>query len=94
MIRVQVRENKIRVHGHAGYAPRGQDIVCAAVSALTLTLIKGLEQVAGMEIKIRESNGNICIEWQVMNDTGKALMDTWFLGISSIADDYNCIEFI
>lgn len=94
MIQVRVRENQISVHGHAGYAPRGQDIVCAAVSALTLTLIQGLEQVAGMEIKSQEAHGNVCIDWQHMNDTGKALIDTWFLGISSIADDYNRIEFI
>lgn len=94
MIRVRVREYKISVVGHAGYASAGQDIVCAAISALTLTLIQGLEQIACMDIKSREEPGNVCIEWQHMNDTGKALIDTWFLGISSIAETYNCIQFI
>lgn len=94
MIQVQVRENKIRVHGHAGYASAGQDIVCAAVSALTLTLIEGLKHVAQMEIKSRESPGNVCIEWQYMNDTGKTLVDTWFLGICAVQETYHCIEFI
>lgn len=94
MIQILVRTGKITVAGHAGYAPSGQDIVCAAVSALTLTLIRGLEQIADMEIESQEAPGNVCIEWQHMNDTGKALIDTWFLGISSIAEDYNCIQFI
>ncbi|MEG0370647.1 MAG: ribosomal-processing cysteine protease Prp, partial [Hungatella sp.] len=88
------RPGRISVAGHAGYAPSGQDIVCAAVSALTLTLIQGLEQVAGMEIKSREVPGNICIEWQHMNDTGKALIDTWFLGICAVEENYNCIQFV
>lgn len=29
---------RVRIDGHAGYAPEGQDIVCAAVSALAYTL--------------------------------------------------------
>ena len=36
--------------------------------------------------------GNICIEWQTINDTGKALIDTWFLGILGIAEEYPVIE--
>ena len=39
-------------------------------------------------------SGNICIEWQTMNDTGKALIDTWFLGICGVAENCPCINFI
>jgi len=31
--------------GHSGYAPAGEDIVCAAVSALTQTAALGLERL-------------------------------------------------
>lgn len=34
MITVTLRPNAAWAHGHSGYAPRGQDIVCAAVSIL------------------------------------------------------------
>ena len=34
-----------RAQGHTGYAPAGQDIVCAAVSALTLSTLNGLRSV-------------------------------------------------
>lgn len=39
MIRVQIdrRNLCIRIRGHAGYAPRGRDILCAGVSALVQT---------------------------------------------------------
>ena len=39
MIRVRFEENRLTVCGHAGYAARGEDIVCAAVSALVYALI-------------------------------------------------------
>lgn len=34
-----------RAQGHTGYAEAGQDIVCAAVSALTQTTLNGLTNV-------------------------------------------------
>lgn len=47
-----------------------------------------------MEITEEVGQGNICIEWQKMNDTGKALVDTWFLGICGVAAEYRGINFI
>lgn len=32
-------ENRMTLRGHADYAPRGEDIVCAAASALVFALI-------------------------------------------------------
>ena len=46
MIKVSLTQNRIHVSGHANTAPYGSDIVCAAVSAITLTLIRGLENIA------------------------------------------------
>ena len=92
VITVLVAPNRIHVSGHANTAPHGSDIVCAAVSAITLTLIKGLENIAHMSLYESIEPGNICIEWQTINDTGKALIDTWFLGILGIAEEYPVIE--
>ena len=74
--------------------PHGSDIVCSAVSALALTLIRGLREIAQIELNENVEPGNICIEWQTINDTGKALVDTWFLGICGIAAEYPVIEFL
>lgn len=38
MISVHAELTGIDIRGHAGYAPAGQDIVCAAASILALTL--------------------------------------------------------
>lgn len=94
MIKVKVEKSRIRVSGHADTAPKGADIVCAAVSALTLTLLRGLREIACMELYDSVEPGNVCIEWQTVNDTGKALIDTWFLGLCSIAAEYQVVEFL
>lgn len=94
MISILITQNKIHISGHANTAPRGSDIVCAAVSALTLTLIRGLKEIAQIGLYESVEEGNICIEWKTINDTGKALIDTWFLGICGIAAEYPVIEFL
>lgn len=46
MIRIDVNRQDARfeVTGHAGTAPEGEDLVCAAVSALAQTLRRNLEK--------------------------------------------------
>lgn len=38
MIEVRLTRHRLSIKGHSGTAPRGQDLVCAAVSALAETL--------------------------------------------------------
>ena len=47
-IRMTEREDglELSAHGHAGYAPRGQDVVCAGVSALIYGFIAYLERLS------------------------------------------------
>ena len=47
MIRVTAEPERLTVQGHAGFAPRGQDIVCAAASALMLALCERLQDTRG-----------------------------------------------
>lgn len=44
MIRTVMTNNRVTIEGHADFAPRGEDIVCAAVSALVYALIAALEE--------------------------------------------------
>ena len=49
MIRVRFDGAQMTVSGHAGYAPAGRDIVCAAVSALVYALAGYLEETGQAE---------------------------------------------
>ena len=59
MIEVCVQQCGLAVTGHANMAPYGSDIVCSAVFAL----IKGLREIACMELYESVEPGNICIKW-------------------------------
>ena len=99
MIEVHIDGSKhfITVQGHAarpeGVQP-GQNIVCAAVSALTLTLIEGLECIANERISARVDAGDVPIEWDELSDIGSALISTWFIGILKIQEAYGEIMII
>mgnify|MGYP000385246086 CR=1 FL=1 len=43
--------------GHAGYAEAGQDIVCAAVSALIITTVNSLEKFTDDKFDVQEKDG-------------------------------------
>lgn len=55
MIRIIIRRDpkgyitEFIAEGHAGYKEKGEDIVCAGVSAITGTAIIGLERVIGIK---------------------------------------------
>ena len=99
MIEVHIDGSKhfITVQGHAarpeGVQP-GQNIVCAAVSALTLTLIEGLECIANERISARVDAGDVLIEWDELSDIGSALISTGFIGILKIQEAYGEIMII
>ena len=82
------------VEGHAGYDEEGYDIVCAAVSILSYTVLNSLEEVAGIN---RDA-----IEWSVDEDTGfmeillqkiclesKVLFKAFETGIKLLLENYS-----
>ncbi len=46
--KTKVDRYQLDLEGHSGYADLGEDIICAAISALTFTLISGIETVLGL----------------------------------------------
>ena len=77
--------------GHAGYAEEGQDIVCAAVSALIVTTVNSLDEFTEEEIEVREDDGYVSIHFKTNPNTerGKLLMDSLILGLTEIEHSYN-----
>lgn len=94
MIKIKIRPEGIRMDGHANCSVNGQDIVCAAVSALTCNLVNVLQDLAKEQIRADTDSGMTVIAWQKLSNKGKLLVDAWFLGIAAINQEYNCIEFI
>lgn len=93
MITIRITNNGIQMDGHAGYHIDGQDIVCSAVSALTCTLIMGLQELTDNRIRADTGDGKTRIYWGELNDYGRLLVDAWYLGLQAINEQYNCITF-
>ena len=88
MIAVSVRKDGIIVSGHANYAEPGKDIVCAGVTALTQTLISSMKGLAGDRIQYEISPGRADIYYRDLSEAGKLLVDSFFIGICHIANEF------
>lgn len=88
MIAVSVRLDGITIDGHAGYAEAGKDIVCAGATALTENLIDSIESLTKDEIQYEISPGRVDIHYKNLSEDGKLLVDSFFLGICGIAQDF------
>ena len=95
MITIKVREKngsyeEFISKGHAGYAEAGQDIVCAAVSALIITTVNSLEKFTDDKFDVQEKDGFVSIHFRIdLSERGMLLMDSLLLGLTEIAGSYN-----
>ena len=97
MIHVTIFQNKYKecvgfqTEGHAEYANPGQDIVCAAVSALIITTVNSLDAFTEEKIEVGEDDGYVSIHFKTNPNTerGKLLMDSLILGLTEIEHSYN-----
>ena len=88
MIAVSVRLDGITIDGHARYAEAGKDIVCAGVTALTENLIDSIESLTEDTIQYEISPGRVDIHYRNLSEGAKLLVDSFFLGISEITQDF------
>ena len=87
--------NGCRMTGHSGQAEAGRDIVCAAVSILTITCVNSLEKICGVIPRITEENeerGVLAFELpertEAENEKAQILMSALKQGMSDLAESY------
>lgn len=80
----------LKVEGHSGSGKKGEDIVCAAVSALAQTTVLGITRIAGVEQNLAVRDGFIQSEIDVKEITPrkkealKIILDLFCMGIFEI----------
>ena len=86
---------KIIAEGHALFDKHGQDIVCAAVSALLQTAAQGLQERLGVAVQYTSRNGKLRMslprkdfESEEAAVGARILLDCIVMGLESIARDY------
>ena len=95
---VHFREDKgevrIIVTGHGNYGPKGTDIVCAAASVLSQTLVMSISQMTSLQQKITQRDGHlesIIATDQMPGEEGetlKSLLGYFCIGILELQHHY------
>ena len=77
MITISIAETSIHVLGHAGAGTPGQDIICAAVSTLTQSLISSVEELTEDKITYSISPGMVDIDFGELSEASRLLVDSF-----------------
>ncbi|HIY05162.1 MAG TPA: ribosomal-processing cysteine protease Prp [Candidatus Anaerotignum merdipullorum] len=97
-VNIYQKENKIcafEISGHAGYAPAGADIVCAAVSILALNTLNAVERFTDTAFRVQadeKTGGYLKAVFPIegMEDERvQLLLQTLLLGLSEMQEEYN-----
>lgn len=95
MITVEIRKSGdeyvgFSSKGHAGYAEEGYDIICAAVSVLTVNTINSIEKFTDDAFQAEVKDG--MVRWKFtelpLSRESALLMDSLCLGLKDIQDTY------
>lgn len=79
------------IEGHAGYATEGEDVICAAVSALALNFFNSVETFTEDEFEGGAGQENLQFEFRftsAISPESKLLMNSLILGLQNIEKDY------
>lgn len=93
MIEVKCCDGRVTIEGHSGYAPTGEDIVCAAVSMLVQNLVCSIQELTSDKIEYEGDDGNAVIKYGNLSGGAKLLLDSFFVGIGMIESNYpQCVR--
>ena len=96
MIKVSVFKDSgqyrgFRSEGHAGYAEEGYDIICSAVSVLTINTINSLEQFTGDDFRVEQAEDGGYLKLMIdgeLSEAADVLMKSLVLGLQTIEENY------
>lgn len=99
MINIEINRNyigniyKFKVEGHSGFDEEGKDIVCAAVSTATQSVILGLSEILAIRLNIIIDEGRLeCelpeISENIVLEKSNILLETMLITLKQAAMEY------
>jgi uncharacterized protein YsxB (DUF464 family) len=83
------------VQGHSGYAPEGEDIVCAAITSAVRLVECAINDVLGLEasVKVREKDASISLKLpaklgQTSESTCQTLLAALMVHFVQLSEEY------
>ena len=84
-----------QVEGHSGYAPEGEDIVCAAITSAVRLVECAVNDVLGLEaaVKVREKDASISLKLpgglgQTSESTCQTLLTAMMVYFTGLHEEY------
>ena len=75
--------------GHANFRKAGKDIVCAAISILTVNCANSIEEIAHVKCDVTEGDGYLKVTVRDFdNDNVQLFIESLKLGLTEIQKDY------
>ena len=84
MINVTITDDKLTLTGHANYAPRGYDIVCEAMGALTQTFAASMPEWRTVTME----SGNVEFDIRNLTHDEAVMLKSYKTGIDLLASAY------
>jgi uncharacterized protein YsxB (DUF464 family) len=100
MIRILIERNRsgevsrVLIKGHAGYAEHGKDVVCAAVSGISVGMVNAIEKLTGVQVHAADDHPGK-LDCQIPGDVKdpkvlsqiRLLLEAMILSLRDVADE-------
>ena len=80
----------INISGHSGYDEEGKDIICAAISSLSINFVNSVEKLTDdtYDLSTDESRGYIDFVFNSkISPESRVLLDSLILGVKSLSEE-------
>ena len=78
---------KVSIKGHSQYAPKGEDIVCAGVSAIGIGTVNAIYEIKKLKPKFQSKDGFLELEFNDEHDE-QVIAQTMLVQLKSIEESY------
>lgn len=92
MLDIRINQNSenctITLDGHAGYAPMGQDIVCAGISSIYQTMVSAIDLFTEAMPREYPSDNSVMCCICGLDEKAELYIEAFRLGCKAISDAY------
>ncbi len=78
----------VKITGHAGFDEKGKDLVCAAVSSISVGTLNALDELANSDCKLTLADNMIKIEVLQINERSQLIIQTMIIQLKTLYEQY------
>ena len=80
--------SQVKITGHAGYDDKGKDLVCAAVSSISIGTLNALDELANQDCILKLADNLIKIKVLKNSEKSQLIIDTMIIQLKTLYEQY------